>query len=141
MTKDKAIDLSSLDTAAACDKGFELELKHPVTHEPLGAFITVVGKDSKTFEDFVRRQSNDRLRRQFQNQRRGKDAEAPTVELIEADAISLLVACTTGFRNVTYKGSPLSFSEENVRLLYTEQKWVRGQVDEAVGDIENFMTA
>jgi hypothetical protein len=141
MTKDKAIDLSSLDTAAACDKGFELELKHPITNEPVGAFISVVGKDSKTFEDFVRKQSNDRLRRNFQNQRRGKDAEAPTVEQIEADAISLLVACTTGFRNVTYKGSLLTFSEENARLLYTEQKWVRSQVDEAVGDIENFMSA
>jgi hypothetical protein len=141
MTKDKAIDLSSLDTAAACDKGFELELKHPITNEPIGAFISVVGKDSKTFEDFVRKQSNDRLRRNFQNQRRGKDAEAPTVEQIETDAINLLVACTTGFRNVTYKGSLLTFSEENARLLYTEQKWVRSQVDEAVGDIENFMPA
>jgi hypothetical protein len=141
MTKEKAIDLSSLDTAQACEKGFELELKHPITNEPLGSFISVVGKDSKTFEDFVRRQSNDRLRRNFQLQRRGKDAEALTIEQIEADAISLLVACTTGFRNVTYKGNALDFSEANARLLYTEQKWVRAQVDEAVGDIENFMPA
>lgn len=141
MTKAAMIDLSSLDTAAACDKGFELALVHPVTKAPVGAFITVVGKDSKTFDDFVKRQSNDRLRKQFQNQRRGKDADAPTVEQIETDAISLLVACTTAFRDVTYKGAVLTFSEDNARLLYTEQKWVRAQVDEAIGDIENFMQA
>jgi len=141
MTKEKAIDLSSLDTATACEKGFELALKHPITNEGLGSFITVVGKDSPTFDAFVKRQSNDRLRRQFQLQRRAKDAEAPTVEQIEQDAISLLVACTTAFRNVTYKGQVLTFSEENARLLYTEQKWVRAQVDEAIGDIENFMPA
>jgi hypothetical protein len=141
MTKDKAIDLSSLDTAAACDKGFELELKHPITKYPLGSFISVVGKDSKTFDDFVRRQSNENLRKNFQRQRRGKDAEAPTVEQIEADAIALLVACTTCFRNVTYKGQALVFSEEAAKQLYTEQKWIRSQVDEAIGDIENFMPA
>jgi hypothetical protein len=141
MSKTKRIDLASLDTAAACDKGFELELKHPITHEPIGAFISVVGKDSKTFDDFVRRQSNDRLRRSFQNQRRGKDAEAPTVEQIEADAISLLVACTIGWREIELNGAELPFNEANARKLYTEQKWVRSQVDEAIGDIENFMTA
>lgn len=142
MTKEtNAIDLSSLDTAAACAKGFELELVHPITKEPLGSFITVVGKDSPTFDSFVKRQSNERLRKQFQNNRRGKDAEAPTVEQIESDAISLLAACTTAFRNVSYKGSILTFSEDNARLLYTEQKWVRAQVDEAVGDVELFFAA
>lgn len=141
MTKPTAIDLSSLDTSAACAKGFELELVHPITKTPIGSFITVMGKDSPAFDSHVKRQSNDRLRRQFQNQRKGKDADAPTIEQIEADAIDLLVACTTAFRDVTYKGSVLPFSEENAKLLYTEQKWVRAQVDEAIGDVELFFPA
>lgn len=141
MTKAAAIDLSSLDTSAACAKGFELELVHPVTKAPLGSFITVVGKDSPEFESCVKRQSNDRLRRQFQLQRKGKDADAPTVEQIEAEAIDLLVASTTAFRNVSYRNEVLIFSEDNAKRLYTEQKWVRAQVDEAIGDLENFMPA
>jgi hypothetical protein len=139
MTK-TALDLGSLDTAAACDKGFELELAHPITRAPLGQFITVVGKDSKQFRDHVRRASNDRLRKQATQQRRGKDMEPPTVEQIEAEAIELLVNCTTGFREVNY-GGPLTYSEANARKLYTEQSWVRSQVDEAIGDLENFMSA
>lgn len=142
MTKETpAIDLSSLDTAVACDKGFELELRHPITKEPVGAFITVVGKDGKAFTDFNRSLANRNLRKDFERRRRAKDADAPKVEEIESEAINLLVACTTGFRNVSYKGAILTFSEENARTLYTEQKWVRAQVDEAIGDLENFTQA
>jgi hypothetical protein len=140
MTKAKAIDLRSLDTAAACDKGFELELVHPITKAPLGQFISVVGKDSAAFRDHVRRSANDRLRKQAMMQRRGKDADVPTVEQIEAEAVDLLVACTTGFRDVDY-GGPFEFNEANAKKLYTEQAWVRAQVDEAIGDLENFMQA
>lgn len=141
MTKAAAIDLSSLDTSVACARGFELELQHPITKAPLGSFITIVGKDSPAFEGFVKRQANDTLRRRFQLERKGRDAEAPTVEEIEARSIDLLVAATTGFRNITFEGADLSFNEDNARKLYTTLKWVRGQVDEAIGDLENFMTA
>jgi hypothetical protein len=141
MTKAAPIDLSSLDTAAACEKGFELELVHPVTKAPLGQFISVLGKDSKTFRDHIRRASNDRLRKQAMAQRRGKDADVLTIEQIEAEAIDLLVVCTTAFRDVSYKGAMLVFSEDAARKLYTEQTWIRGQVDEAVGDLELFMPA
>lgn len=141
MTKAAPLDLSSLDTAVACEKGFELELVHPVTKAPLGQFITVLGKDSKPFRDHIRRASNDRLRKQAMAQRRGKDADVPTIEQIEGEAIDLLVVCTTGFRGIMYKGAELAFSDEAARKLYTEQPWIRGQVDEAVGDLELFMPA
>jgi hypothetical protein len=140
MPKEKTIDLNSLDTAQACAKGFELELVHPITKAPLGQFISVVGKDSPQFKEHTRRIANERLRKNALLQRRGKDGEIPTVEQIEGEAIELLVCCTTGFRNVNY-GGPFEFSEANVRKLYTEQAWVRGQVDEAIGDLENFMSA
>src|SRR5438067_10488572 len=113
------IDLASLDTSAACDKGFEMELEHPVTKAKLGAFITVLGKDSAAFREHVRRSSNDRLRRQFQLQRKGRDNEPPTIELIENEAIELLVACTKDWRDIELDGAALPFSDENARKLYT----------------------
>jgi hypothetical protein len=142
MTKEASPpDLAAFDTTAACDRGFELELVNPITKEPLGSFITVVGKDSTAFTEHTRRVSNATLRRQFERQRKGKDGEPVTIEKIEAEAIDLLVACTTGWRNISYNKEPLPFSEENARKLYTEQKWVRAQVDEAIGDLENFIPA
>jgi hypothetical protein len=134
----KTIDLASLSTSAACDKGYELELTHPVTHDALGVFITVLGKDSSAFKQFIRTKANERIRRDLANQRRGKEADAPTVEQAERDAVELLVACTTGWRNVEFGGVKLEFTPENAAKLYQEG-WIRAQVDEAVGDLGNFM--
>ena len=63
MSKDKALDLSTLDTTAACDKGAEFELTHPITSAPLNIFITVLGKDSTAFKEHLRESINEDLRR------------------------------------------------------------------------------
>jgi hypothetical protein len=135
----KTIDLSSLDIIAAADKGFELELLHPATKAPLGVFVSLVGKDSTVFREHIRRNGNDRLRKQALQQRRGKDVDVPTYEKIEAEAIELLAVCTTGWRNVEYRGVTLPFSQVNAAVIYRDLPWIREQVDEAIGDIENFM--
>ena len=139
MTDTKPLDLADLNTTAAADKGFELELLHPVSKAALGVFVGLVGKDSTAFRDHIRRSANERLRKQAMQQRRGKEIEVLTMERIEADAIELLAVSTTGWRGVTYKGEDLPFSAANARLLYTEMTWVREQIDEAIGDLENFM--
>lgn len=140
----KTIDLASLSAKEACEKGFELELRHPVTNEPLGVFIGVVGSESEAFQQHVRKKANERLRKQFTAQRKGGD-DAPTIEQAESDAIDLLVACTTSWRTgdeptIKHSGKSLEFNETNVRFLYAE-RWIRAQVDEAVGDLGNFLAA
>ena len=42
MTKAKAIDFDSLDTAAACENPYEFELVHPVSKDTLGVFSGLV---------------------------------------------------------------------------------------------------
>lgn len=138
-----AIDLASLSTKEACERAYELELRHPVSNEALGVFISVLGSESATFQGHVRRRANENLSKQFRNQRRGKDAEAPTVEVAEKESIALLAACTTGWRTgdaptVTHGGKALECSEANAKFLYAE-RWIREQVDEAIGDLGNFM--
>lgn len=138
----KAIDLASLDTQAACDRPFSLELKHPVTGAPLGCGVQIVGKDSAKFKDHIRQSANEQLRRNAQAQRRGKDIETPTIEQIEERGVDLLVACTTGFfGEILLDKEVLTYSPDNARKLYTRFPWAREQVDAAVGDIENFMQA
>jgi hypothetical protein len=132
------IDLASLDLADACNKPYELELLHPVTKAPLGAFIGVLGKESDRFKDYIRTKVNDKLRRDAVNRKRGKDEEIRTVEQNEQEAIELLVVCTTHFRELNFNG-PMEFSVANATKLYSERPWVREQVDAAITDIANFM--
>lgn len=138
MTKvKKVMDLGTISPRAACDKGFEFELRHPSDNEPLGAFITVTGKEGTAFQEHVREKANANLKRRFEAQRRGKE-EVPTIEKVEKDSIALLVACTVSWRNIVLNGAELEFSEANARKLYAES-WIRGQVDEAIDDLGNFM--
>lgn len=135
------LDISTLDTVSAANKGAEFELKHPVTMEPMGAFIGILGKDSDTFRSAFRKKVNARLAREAMAKKRGKDADAPTVEDSEADGMDLLVACTTGWRGLLENGTPLEFSETAARKLYTQAPWIRLQVDEAIADLSLFMKA
>lgn len=141
MTK-KALDFSTLDTGAACDKPFKLEFEHPVTKAPLGCGVMVLGKDSAVFKKHVRERANERLRKQAVQSRRGKDADVPTLEVIEDSAIDLLVACTTGvWGDLLIDKELVTYSPENIRALYTRFSWAREQVDEAVGELANFLSA
>lgn len=139
-TKDQPpIDLGSLDLTAASNKGFELELAHPVSRKPLGVFITVLGKDSSAFRDHTREKVNERLRRNFEAQRKGKDQPIPTIDQSEKEAAELLAAVTVSWRNVTVNGEALECTSANAKRLYLDHHWIREQVDEAVADLGNFM--
>lgn len=139
MTKNTGVDIGVFDTVSASNKGAEIELKHPVTKEPMGAFITVLGRDSDTFRQLIRRKVNAENARRALAERRGKTADPKTVEEAEAEGIDLLVACTTGWRGLTSGGHPLPFTEDAARDLYTKSPEIRRQIDEAIGDLELFI--
>jgi hypothetical protein len=42
---EKTIDLAALDTVKGSNAGFEVSIYNPATHEDLGLFIKVLGKD------------------------------------------------------------------------------------------------
>lgn len=140
MTKQK-FDLATLDTTAACDKGAEIELLHPVTQEPLGVFVTVLGKDSTVFKEYLRETINDKLRREAMAKKRGRDPEVPTYESAEDETVKLLTLCTRGWRNMVVAGKELEYNVANAQKLYTDYAWIRKQVDDGITNLENFMTA
>jgi len=133
-------DLGSLDTIKASNEGAEIELKHPMTNEPLAVFVKVRGKDSDAFREFQRHKFNDYLRAEALAKARGKQPQVKSAEDYEDDMLTLLVACTIGWREMVYNGAELPFNAENVRKVYKERPWVRDQVNDAVGDLGNFMT-
>jgi hypothetical protein len=154
-------DLGSLNTTAASNKGFKLELVHPTTKKPLGVFITVLGKDSDTFTAHIKEQVDERNRKEFIAQRRGKPLEPTTAAQSEENNVDLLVLCTLAWETVVQKAvagtettppvgaitkptvtinkQEFAFTIANVKRVYMENLWIRRQVDEAIGDLENFI--
>lgn len=143
MSKKPGLDLASLDTTVACEKTIDYELKHPTTQEPLGVFIKIIGKDSNEFRDAAKRMLNLQLREQALSRK----PKPRTADAIEAEGIEIDVKCTKGWyctesqNSIEYKGEMLPFSEANARRLYTEQLWIRIQVDDAIGDLTLFIPA
>lgn len=138
--ENKKFDIASLDTVAASNDGAELELRHPVTNAPLGVFISIVGKDSDSFREYQRRKFNEYLRAEHAARIRGKNAPPQkSAEEYEDDMLTLLVTCTRSWKGVVFKGVDLEFNAENVRMLYKNSPWIRDQVNDAVGDLGNFL--
>ncbi len=134
------LDLSTLDTSAACDKGAKIFLRHPVNNTKLELFIEAVGRDSKRFKEASRANQNARLRRDAVNTRRGKELEIRTVEDIERENLELLAACTLSW-NLIEDGKAFSFSYENAIIIYKKYPWIYDQINEGIADLENFLEA
>lgn len=150
------LDLASLDTSAASNAGAELELRHPTTRKPIGIFVGLLGKHGEVFRELVRERQNGAIKKRAAAERMGVEPDLPTAEEIEAEALDLLVACSTGWRTVTkdakgeivsdtptltFEGKALPFSVPNARLVYSRILWIRQQVDEGVGNLELFIPA
>jgi hypothetical protein len=141
ISKTPVVDLASLDTVAACDKGAEVELRHPTKGTGLGMFISVLGRDSSVFKNTSRNTVDQRLRRDALQARRGREAEVRTTAEIEQTNMELLVACTTGWRNIRHNGELLAFNAANVEMIYRAYPWIYDQINDAIGSLENFLPA
>jgi len=153
-------DLNSLDTVSGSDAGAKIAIVHPATKEPVGINIFVLGKHSHAFRDLMRERINKRVKAESLAARRGKPLEPKTAEEAERDALEMLVACTTGweteFFHVDEKGQRiiddtkptirlgeerLEFNAQNALRVYNNNLVIREQVDDAIGDLENFIPA
>jgi len=142
----KAFDFDELDIGAKADVPFELELVHPETRAGLGVFIAVVGSDGDTFQAYLREEDNRERRRAFD--RRGKPDEPDTAEQREDRMLRALAACMKGWRTVIdgnseaviyWSGRKIEFSRDNAIKWMAKFRWVRGQINEATGNLQNFL--
>lgn len=149
MTK-TAFDFASLDIATAAEQPFEFELKHPTEGNGLGVFVSVIGSESATFQAYLRREGNAARLRNFERQRKGGDDKPMTVEAEEEALIRALATCMTAWRTViggtskpviVWDGKELEFTQDNAAAWLTRFKFVRGQVNEATGELGNFIKA
>jgi hypothetical protein len=125
-----------LDTAQQLTTA-EVELKHPSTGAPTGAFFTLAGP-----EHDVRRQRLFALmrRRRAEFEKQGRLMTSDPAD-DAADELDMLAACTLGWRGLAAGGAPLEFSVEACKALYADPKraWVRDQVKTALDQRELFI--
>jgi len=123
------IDLKTLDTTMA-EHGVAMEVLHPVTREPIGAQIKLVGSDSERFRN---------LSRELVRRRVGKKLSAASAEMLEQEALELLADCTLGWSGVMLDGQELQFSKKAAVDLYARFPWLREQADAFIADRANFL--
>ena len=130
------MDLTSLSTTEKAESGFKMEIVNPATGVPVGASITLAGTDSKIYQDAQHKIANKRMKRMNS---RGGMKFALTSEEVEFESIELLARCTLGWDDVDWEGSPLKFSLENAKMVYTELLWLREQCVVAMEDRSNYL--
>ncbi len=132
-----AFDLSTLDVIKFANVGTAVDILHPVTKEPLGFSITVLGSDGAAFKKISIEQARRRLAKMEKNG--GFKPSAVSQEEREEDAVELLAACTTSWTKFNLEGANPSFNFDNAVALYSRFPWLREQVDQAIGNRANFI--
>lgn len=127
-------DLSSLDAIVKNqEEGVELKVKHPVTNEPLGITLRVLGYESATVRKVQRKQVNQRLK----NQRK-----RVTAEEIETNGREVQAAAIAGWSfddGVTLDGVVPEFTPENVDRVLRRFPFIAAQVDDLAADASAFL--
>jgi hypothetical protein len=120
------IDLNKFDTRKAAEKGFILNLKHPVTGSKLDGWIELRGKDSDTYQEKILKISRELVTQ--------KD------EFSESQIRArLLAAATITWGEIAVGEKPVEYEHDKAVWLYDNFAWIAEQVNVAINDRANFM--
>jgi hypothetical protein len=114
----------------------EVEARHPLSGEPLGAFFLLASPDHparlQARIDIARGQRGDEE----------MDSEEAITTLGET-AVEFLSRIVLGWRNVKSEGDPLPWSGEAARLLFArpDLRWLVNQLLQEAARTENFIEA
>ena len=127
------MDLANIDLQAAAEEGVEVKLQHPANGEYLvddqgeHLVITVLGKDSQTWQNAAKRVNT-------RNANRYKDRKVPATAL-ESALYEILAESTLKWsKNIEFDGAALKCTKENASMLYEKRNWIAEQVMEAAAD-------
>lgn len=136
------LNLTKNNLSDKAEAGFEFEVTMPGSGEPLGAFITVRGKESKIVQAFARRKFNEMQRRDAEAKRRGKEVEF-NLDQAEDDVIERAVTHIISWRGIEEGEGKnvveVPFNKENAERIMREYPWIREQVLEQSSDLLNFL--
>lgn len=119
----------------------DFQLRHPATGEllfsdeakTLPVAAVLYGKASKQYRNALNAMLNRSLKRKAKK-------EKESAEVMTEEGVSLLVAVTSGFKELSIAGTVPS-TEADFRSLYSNAaySWIKDQVNEFLGDDANFL--
>ncbi|MCE2918283.1 MAG: hypothetical protein LW768_22430 [Rubrivivax sp.] len=125
--------------ADASEAGHSFEPVFP-DGKPIGATITVRGPESKAVRAVLRAQLSRAQMRELAARKAGRDGPEPaTLEELTSDTLDLAVAHTISWSGFADGGAEMPATDANLRKVYTEHKWLRGQVLREGQELGNFV--
>ncbi len=109
----------------------EIEIKHPVTLEPIGLNIRLRPTSSPEMKDAQRRFSDARLEK-------GKDIKSKDVDEMKMDFVCESVADWSWSVDLNWRGKKPAPTRENIREVLAELDWLKDQIDIALADTKAF---
>lgn len=127
------LDIDSIQEVAEA----EVQLRHPVTKAPLGAFVTLAGPEHPK----RRAIAFERQRRVRAGLQKTGRIQLDDPEQSAEEDLAFLAACTLGWKGLAHGGAAIPYSETAAADLYSrpELAWLRAQVMEALNERENFI--
>lgn len=128
-----------LDVFEVVTEGTVLEVRHPITQEPMvlddgtKVTVTLVGMDSPEWRDRQQALINKRL---------SMRAKKPlTAEEIEEEGLRSLAACVKAWTGMRLAGELFECNTKNALALFRRLPDLRRQVDAFISDNANFLKA
>lgn len=132
-----ALDLSVTNLPEIHESGYEFELVHPGTKEPLGAFVKVRGNMSKGVRAHFRKRYAE-FQIQAKIAERTKRPVDPSLDEIEDQNIQDTLARIIGWKGIQEEGKDVAFNLENGERILRAHPWIGVQIDEAASEVANF---
>lgn len=132
------MNLAKYDTRQLSEEGVEIELRDPVTDDFLDIYLTILGPDSRTARQLMKK-LEDRQRETTRHRRKAEEEEDDQADLF-ADLV-------VGWRNLVFNPekpddtTPLPYSRPNCIRVIRALPWVASQISEAFRNRKIFMKA
>ncbi len=97
----------------------ELDILHPITGKKTDIKVEVHSMDSKQYRKAMAAV---------------KDEKDPAL-----NNVKILAMMTTGWKNISYKGKKLNYSQKNAIKIYVDGPWIANQVEAGIFNRVNFM--
>jgi hypothetical protein len=127
-----SISISDLNLTRACESAYEFEYTNG-DGNGTGVFLSVLGSQSPTVLNFIRRRMQDRRNREALLAKRGKDIPPVSIEEDEEFGNEAAAIRVTGWRGITEPYTPalaMTLMESNSEM--------RAQVFKASNELANF---
>lgn len=132
-----ALDLVKNNVTSWAEAGYTFELEIPGSYEKTGGFVTVRGTESKTAKAYLRKKWME-LQRQETAKSRGKKVDEKSLDDTEEELAEMAITRIISWKGIQENGVDIPFTHENAMRILLEHSWIREQVLQESGNIENF---